>query len=107
MEHTRFELHDILQEIIGEADYENCHFQAPPNNYMEYPCILYRSSKPAVEHANDGRYFKQNCYTITIIDEDPDSEIPAKLEEAFPFYLEFDRVFVSDNLYHFVYQLYF
>lgn len=45
------------------------------------------------------------CYKITLIDDDPDSELPDKLE-TFPL-CQFDRFYPADNLNHWVYNLYF
>lgn len=103
---TRLDLHDELLDVIGDDD-PNVYFQPPGNEDMYYPCIIYEPAKPSVRHANDGRYFKMNMYTITIIDEDPDSELPEKFEEHFKCFYEFDRFFTSDNLNHFVYSLYY
>jgi len=44
-------------------------------------------------------------YQVTVIDADPDSIIPEKIE-ALPM-CTFDRQFTADNLYHDVFSLYF
>lgn len=101
---TRFELHDVLCEDLGSG---NCYFSPPSNIQMRYPCIIYEYGGIVTKHADDGRYINHRRYTITVIDECPDSRIPGRLfMDKRLKYLSEDRVFVSDGLYHFVYTLY-
>lgn len=98
----RTELQDTLEKILSS---KNVSF-APSNNIdMEFPHIVYQLSGKRNDHADDIKYRKLNRYTITIIDEDPDSKIPEKIEELQ--YCSFSRFFISDNLNHWVYDLYY
>lgn len=72
---------------------------------MKYPCIKYEETRPATLRADNILYGKTNCYTVTIIDHNPDTTIRERLEQL-PM-CTFDRPYTSDNLYHFVYTLYF
>jgi hypothetical protein len=59
----------------------------------------------ATVHADDIPYRSRMCYGVTVIDPNPDSEIPAKIA-ALPL-CRFARHFTADNLNHDVYNLYF
>lgn len=100
MARTRLELQDMLEKLI---DSQNVYY-SPPGR-MEYPCIKYDLAKPSVLKADNIHYVRTNCYSLTVIDPDPDSEIKMKVEEL-PM-CTFDRAYKADNLNHFVYTLYF
>jgi hypothetical protein len=102
MARTRLELHDELCGVLGS---KNVYFR-PPSKGMKYPCIIYTLEGDDANFANNIQYIKRNRWGITIIDEDPDSEIPDRLKESLP-YCGFDRTYESDGLNHFVYTLYF
>lgn len=75
---------------------------------MRYPCIVYHDEGLRTLHADDIRYFNKVRYTLTVIDEVEDSQIPGILiEDKRLKYLSMDRSFVSDGMYHFVFTLYF
>lgn len=101
-------LHDILCKIVGapfsEGD-NHCHFSPPANLQMNYPCIIYNYANSLDSFADNIHYKKSKRYIITVIDEDPDSKIPSKLEEL-P-YCTSDRNFSVDGLNHFVYTLFY
>lgn len=98
----RQQLHQILKGIEGP---KKVYFQATNNTQMEYPCIVYEKSFVETQHADNKPYRKTRRYQVTVIDQDPDSTIPDAVEEL-PM-CSFDRHFVSANLHHDVYQLYF
>lgn len=77
---------------------------SPPAR-LTYPCVLYEIASRTSTKADDTHYLKRTQYTITFITPDPDSDIPDKIIDAFN-YISLDRVFVSDRLYHFVYNHY-
>lgn len=91
----------ILEEIL---DSTNVYFSPPQGMMFNYPCIVYeKTSIPAV-HADDIKYEKFTRYTVTLIDPDPDSDLPDKILEL-P-YCSHDQRFVSDRLVHDVFTLY-
>ena len=96
----RLQLHSKLKAIVP-----NVYFQAPSTNSMTYPCIRYSLAKKDTKYANNEKYMKTDRYTVTIIDENPDSKLPDKLE-VFPL-CQFDRTYAADDLNHWVYNLYF
>lgn len=98
----RLELHDIFVRLLG---LQNVYFQPPATVKMSYPCIVYRRSRPEVRHADDGIYSSREGYTVTVIDPNPDSEIPEKVM-LLPL-CRFDRHFTADNLNHDVFTIYY
>lgn len=102
-------LHDILCDIL-EAPFpdgeDHCYFRAPSNDEMKYPCFVYNYTNDDDDFADNIHYRSSRRYTVTVIDEDPDSKIPSKLKNRFS-YCTLDRVFVVDGLNHFVHTLYY
>lgn len=94
-------LGDLLEEVSG---IKNIYYTAPSSG-MIYPAIKYRLDGPKDKFADNRRYFHRNGWLITIIDEDPLSSIPDKIEELD--YCSYVRDYRSDGLNHFVYRLYF
>ena len=100
---SRLELHEELCTILGSR---NVYFQPPESIKLNYPCIVYSISKIDKRNANDRLYKSMPRYEITVIDKDPDSEIPTMILAHFSM-CSFDRNFKSDNLNHSVLTLYF
>lgn len=98
----RLELHSILVNLLGS---ENVYFQPPESYKISYPCIVYERSNSNTKFADNLPYKRYKRYTVTVIDYDPDTEISDKVEDL-PL-CTFDRFFVSDNLNHFIYTLYY
>src|SRR5688572_2868431 len=96
----RIELQETLQLLAA-----NVYFQPPTNLQMNYPCIRYERSDIDTDHADNKPFNHRKRYTVTVIDKNPDSEIPdnvAKLPTA-----SFDRHYVAENLNHDVFTLFF
>lgn len=102
MARPREKLQTLFEKLLGSR---NVYFQPPESVKLKYPCITYERSNIRTVLADNQIYLKQNQYTVTVIDEDPDSEIPDKVLEL-P-YCGFDRHFTTDNLNHDVFTLYF
>lgn len=96
----RLQLHDILKAFT-----DNVYFQPPENIALEYPCIIYQRDYAETMFADDIPYNHTLRYVITVIDRDPDSDIPGKVA-SLPMCL-FNRFFTADNLNHDVYRVYF
>jgi hypothetical protein len=96
----RLELHEILKAITP-----NVYFQPKENVALEYPCIIYNRDFRDTKFADNVPYDSVIRYAVTVIDRDPDSEIPDKVA-ALPT-SSFNRFFTADGLNHDVYQLYF
>lgn len=100
--HSRIELHDILCGIMGNA---NAYYQPPESMKLKYPCIVYSLTDISKRNANNHPYKQDRKYQITVIDKNPDSTIPDRVL-LLP-YARFANKFTSDNLNHFVFDLYF
>lgn len=99
---SRLELQTLLESLLGSR---NVYFQSPASVMMKYPAIVYSVDDIENTHANNGVYAQMKAYSITIIDEDPDSELIDKISRL-PL-CAFDRHYVADNLNHDVFTLYF
>ena len=99
---TRLELHEVLCEIL---DARHVYYQPPENLKMTYPAIVYSRSSIENFHANNIVYAQSNAYSIIVIDKDPDSKIVEKISKLPA--CSFDRHYVSDNLNHDVFTLYY
>ena len=96
----RLELHQLLETFT-----ENVYFQPPTNIQLKYPCIIYKRDFAETKFADDKPYNHTLRYAVTVIDPDPDSEIPGKVA-AMPMSL-FNRFYTADELNHDVYNVYF
>jgi hypothetical protein len=99
----RLELHWVLCNLLGS---QNVYFQPPSNINIRYPCIVYSLNSVQDSYADDHRYDTRKCYSVQIIDQDPDSEIPDSVSNALEM-CSFNRRYVADNMYHTVYSVYF
>lgn len=99
---ARMALHDILCEILGSR---NCYFSPPASIILIYPCIIYNYTNDNDDYADNIHYRSSKRYTVTVIDQDPDSKIPGRLKEL-P-YCSSDRNYAVDGLSHFVYTLHY
>lgn len=107
MARDRLEIHDKFIDILGTRGQvkSRVYFQPPESVRMEYPCIRYSKSIPDLKRANDKIYNDTACYEVIVIDDDPDSEIPRRILEAFPMCSP-GRSYTADNLYHTTFTLY-
>lgn len=94
------ELHDILKEFTP-----NAYFQPPQNLSMAYPAIVYKWDDADTTFADNRPYRFEKRYMVTIIDRNPLSDIPDQV--AMLPACVFDRAYVSNNLNHTVFLLYF
>lgn len=88
-------LHELLVDIVGS---NNVYFQPPSSISMLYPAIVYERSRIQTKHANNSPYLNVVAYEVTVIDRNPNSTIVDRLLQL-PL-CSFDRHYVSDNLYH-------
>lgn len=96
----RLQLHELLTSFV-----DNVYFQPPVNITLEYPCIIYKRDYAETEFADNAPYNHVIRYMVTVIDRDPDSDIPSKVA-AMPKCL-FTRFFTVDNLNHDVYRVFY
>jgi hypothetical protein len=101
--HRRLKLHEEFCEILGSR---YVYFQPPMSVQMHYPAIRYSIAGAYQKHADDTLYAFMMRYEVTVIDANPETEIPWKLLSHFS-KCSFDRHYVSDKLNHFVFTLYY
>lgn len=99
---TRLELQTLLETTLGSR---NVYFQPPASVRMQYPAIVYSRKDIENTFANNGVYLQALAYELTVIDEDPDSEIVMTVSKL-PM-CSFDRHYTADNLNHYVFKLFF
>lgn len=101
-EQRRLELHELLAELLGSR---NVYYQPPESVRMKYPAIKYSRDDIQNTFANNNVYMQQYAYEITVIDEDPDSEIVDKISKLPT--ARFERHYTSDDLNHDIYKIIF
>lgn len=102
MDQRRLQLHQILKDTSGV---NNVYFQPAENLKLSYPCITYSRDFADTKFADNNVYLRKKRYVVTVIDRDPDSDIPDKIAQL-PMCL-FDRFFVADNLNHDIFNIYY
>ena len=98
----RLELHEILCEILGSR---NVYYQQPNSTKMSYPAIIYSRDDIVNDFADNNVYIQSHRYQITVIDRNPDSEIVEKVSQMPK--CRYDRHYVSDNLNHDIFTIYY
>lgn len=103
----RLELREILLDILGTSGQTDTrlYFQPPSSVRMKYPAIVYERNRLENAFADNLVYHQSDQWQITVIDEDPDSEI-VRAVSLLP-RCRHDRHFISDNLNHDVFTLIF
>lgn len=89
-------------EALGSSQ---VYFQPPSNIEMEYPAIVYQRDSAITQFAGNRPYKFDKRYQVTVITDDPDSEIVDRVAQL-PQCI-FDRQFTAENLYHDVFTIYF
>lgn len=97
----RTELQELLEQIMES---ENVYFQPPENKRLSYPCIVYSRNTYSSVFADNQSYIRRTRYSLILIDKNPDSCFAEKLADI-P-YCAHTRSYISDNLNHDVYDLY-
>lgn len=93
-----------LQRLL-ETCATHVYFQPPTNMKLQYPCIIYKRDFADTKFADNEPYAHKKRYMVTVIDQNPDSDIPDKIA-ALPMSV-FNRFYTVDNLNHDVYSVYF
>lgn len=99
----RAELGDRLEEILGSS---NVYFEPPETVKLNCPCIIYERSAGDTIFANNKPYRFKVRYTVTAISRKADNPIVGALAMSLPS-IQYDRHFVSDNLHHDVFEVYY
>ncbi len=100
---SRVNLQSELEAVLGSR---NVYFQPPENLKIKYPAIIYSLGGINLRFADNKPYMKGKYYTVILIHTDPDNEVVDKMLTAFS-YVDFERTYVRDNLYHYVFEIYY
>ena len=99
---SRLSLQTMLEQILGSR---NVYYQPPTSLKMNYPAIVYARKSIDNKYANNSVYKQDTAYELTVICEDPDSDLVYKISKLPA--CRFDRHFESDNLNHDAFTLYY
>lgn len=97
---SRLGLDEILRSIAP-----NVYFQPPETIKIKYPCIVYSLDDVDIDYSDNLPYMVTKRYQLTVITKDPDSTI--KDDVILLPKCSFVRAFTSDNLNHYVFQIYY
>lgn len=100
---SRLNLHEELCSILGTR---NVYFQSPESVKMSYDAIRYELGGKDIKRANNRLYLYTNQYDGVVITRDPDTTIPDRLLSHFEM-CRFGRPYISDNLNHYPFTLYY
>ena len=95
------ELQQMFMSILGTS---NVYFQPPENTKIKYPCILFELNNVDTRKADDMDYLSHDRYAVTLIHRDPENTVWREIKKL-P-YCDLDRVYVAENLYHYVFTLF-
>ena len=101
MAKTMDDLQQMFMEILGS---QNVYFQPPENTKIKYPCILFELNDVNTRKADDMDYLSNDRYAVTLIHRDPENTVWREIKKLA--YCDLDRIYVADNLYHYVFTLY-
>lgn len=96
----RLQLHEKLKELT-----DNVYFQPKDDTQMVYPAIVYKRDDARAIFADNILYMNRTRYQVTVIDRNPDSDIPGKV--ALLPMCSFERHYAANGHNHDVYNLYF
>ena|SRR5881409_419222 len=95
----------LLLQTLLESLCDNVYFQPPNNMEMQYPCIIYNRDQSHTAFADNRPYSRTKRYQVTVVDRDPDSDLPDTVENL-PL-CAFSRAFDTQDLHHYVFTLFF
>lgn len=101
-ETQRLGIQNDLEKVMAGSG--KVYYLPDTNVKLNYPCIVYELSDEQYSKANNRVYGALDYYDVTIIDRDPTTSIRDRLIREFSG-IRFDRRYLSDNLYHFVYRI--
>jgi len=101
---TWSELQEILQSILGNDG--KAYFQPPENLKLKYPCIVFERTNALITYADNNPYQVTKRYTVTLITKSADNDKYLDQLLQLPM-CTFDRQFITDNLVHDVFNIYF
>lgn len=98
---TRMDLHKVLHDILGSS---NVYYQPPESMKIKYPAIVYFLDNVDFLFADNIKYKRMDRYTIQLITRDPEPNFIDDILELN--YCNFERSYVTDNLNHFIFEIF-
>lgn len=99
----RLTLHEEFCTLLNSR---NVYYNPPESVKMHYDAIRYELSGKDLKRADNRVYASMNRYDGVIITTNPDTAIPDKLLGHFPM-CSFGRPYITNNLNHFPFTLYY
>ena len=100
---SRIDLHAKLVTLLGS---KYVYFQPPETLKLTYPCIVYERHDIDNTHADNDVYMEPVKYRVTIIDQNPDSQLVEKMNH-FGHNVRFVRHFATEGLNHDIFDIYY
>lgn len=97
---------DLRAELIRVSGMENVYYQPPSNVRMKFPCIRFKLEQVDVKYASNSVYMFKNKYQFTYISNVVSDDLIQTFVSSLR-YCTFDRSYVSDNLYHYTFEIYY
>lgn len=101
----RQDLHAQLVNLFDQYARPCVKYQPGPSVTLTYPAIVYKLDDIPTNFANNRPYIFNHRYEVQIIDRDPESILRDRMVQL-PM-CKFTNNFVSDNLYHYVFEIYY
>lgn len=98
------ESYQSLKELLETVGVARVYFQPPESVRLVYPCIIFKLASIDKRYADNIMYNGLTRYEVQLITQHPDNPFVERIVKL-P-YCRFDRPFVSDNLYHYNYEIY-
>lgn len=98
----RLELHKILKDA---SKLERVYFQPHENVRLVYPCLIYSLDGIKSEFGDNRGYIGNRQYQLTLITRDPDTVIIDRLMSLTM--CTFSTSYVKDQLYHYIFRIYY
>lgn len=100
LEEKRLALHSVLTGIC-----DHVYFQPPESIKIVYPAIIYKRDGLMDIFSDDDIYHRRDEFLVTVVDTDPDSSVVEAVSKLR--FCSFQSSFVSENLNHTNFQIYY
>jgi hypothetical protein len=100
---NRLLLHEKLKTLVGT---NNVYFQPPASVLLAYPCVIYNIGKGESIYADNKLYNHTHKYDLIFIYQKPTTAIIEQVLGELSM-STLDRAYISDNLHHYAFSVYF
>lgn len=101
-QNRRADLHHILEGVLGS---KNVYFDPPEDFKLKYPCIVYSLEGHAERLADNKQYNLMRRYRMVYITQRADDPTVDALDELQ--YCSLSQAYVSSNLRHYAYTIFY